>query len=70
MANAAMTIVPDNSEENTTPLSIRFPDDLLRRVDACAAATGNKRSRTVVHLVTWAIDQWEKQQAAARSTGR
>lgn len=68
--DATTTIVPDNSGENTSPLSIRFPDDLLRRIDACAAATGNKRSRPVVYLCAWAVDQWEKQQATTRSNGR
>lgn len=70
MANSALEIVPDNSKVDTEPLSIRFPKDLLRRVDAIAAATGNKRSTTAVHLVAWATTQWEQQEAQRRAGGR
>ena len=65
MANAAFQIVPRGIGE-TKPLSIRFPVDLLRRLDACAAETDNSRSEVVVHMVAWALDQYEEQRAAER----
>ncbi len=54
-------------EGPTRPLSIRFPDALLKRVDAAAKTSGNDRSTTVLHLVRWALDEYDRQRAAEKA---
>ena len=54
-------VVPE-SEGPSEPLSIRFPVGLKRRVDAVAEETGNDRTNTILHLIRWALDEYERQQ--------
>lgn len=51
-------IVPQG-EGPGAPLSMRFPKGLLKRVDACADATGNTRTDVVMHLLRWALETYE-----------
>ena len=53
-------------EGKTSPLSIRFSEALMRRLDAVAKVTGNNRSETVLHLVRWALDEYGRQRAAEK----
>lgn len=55
-------VVPE-SEGPGVPLSMRYPKALLARVDACAKATGHNRTDTIMHLLRWALAQFEKGQA-------
>lgn len=56
-------IVP-KGEGAGSPLSIRFPKTVLTRIDAAAKATGNSRTETILHLLRWALDEYEAQRAA------
>lgn len=51
-------IVPQG-EGPGSPLSMRFPKALLKRLDACATATGNTRTEVVMHLLRWALESYE-----------
>lgn len=54
-------------EGHGKPLSIRFPLALLKRIDAAAKATGNNRTETILHLLRWALDEYERQRANERA---
>lgn len=41
------------------PLSVRYPEKLLARIDACAEETGNSRTDAILHLLRWALDRYE-----------
>lgn len=56
-------IVP-KGEGAGAPLSIRFPKAVLVRIDAAAKATGNSRTETIMHLLRWALDEYEAQRSA------
>lgn len=43
------------------PMSLRVPKKLIERIDAVAKATGNPRTETLLHLVRWALDEYERQ---------
>jgi metal-responsive CopG/Arc/MetJ family transcriptional regulator len=59
-------VVVPQGDGPTKPVSLRFPVSLLRRLDACAAATDNSRSDVVFYLLRWALDQYEAQIAQER----
>ena len=52
------------------PLSIRYPKQLISRIDACAKATGNNRTETIMHLLRWALDEFDAQRAKERDAKR
>lgn len=52
------------------PLSMRVPEQLLKRVDAVAKETRNSRTDTVLHLLRWALNKYESERAAERSAKR
>jgi metal-responsive CopG/Arc/MetJ family transcriptional regulator len=60
MSAATSPIVPQGVGD-TRPLSIRFPSDLIKRLDACALATDNSRSEVIVYLVRWGLDEYKAQ---------
>lgn len=45
------------------PLSLRFPQKLLARLDAVAKVTGHPRTDVILHLVRWGLDEYERQRA-------
>lgn len=56
-------VVPEG-EGVAKPMSLRVPEKLIERIDAVAKATGNARTETLLHLVRWALDEYEAQRAA------
>lgn len=62
-------VVPEG-EGPGVPLSVRYPKGLLVRIDACAKDTGNSRTETLLHLLRWALDEYETQRAAEKETKR
>lgn len=58
-------VVPEG-EGPGVPLSMRYPKKLLERVDACADETGHNRTDTIMHLLRWALEEFETQRAAER----
>lgn len=44
-------------------MSLRVPKKLTERIDAVAKATGNPRTETLLHLVRWALDEYDRQRA-------
>lgn len=55
-------VVPQG-EGPTSPLSVKFPEKLIERLDEVAKATGNTRSSVILHLVRWGLDEYERQRA-------
>lgn len=55
-------VVPDG-EGDAKPLSIRFPEGLKRRIDEVAKKTGNDRSTTILHMVRYALKEWDRREA-------
>ncbi len=53
-------IVPEGEGKPSDPVSLRIPEKLLKRLDACASATGNARYETILHLLRWALDEYER----------
>lgn len=52
------------------PLSLRVPEKLISRIDAVAKETGNARTETLLHLVRWALDEYDRQRAEEREAGK
>ncbi len=50
------------------PLSFRVPEAMLKRIDKVAKETRNSRSETVLHLLRWAVDAYEKSRADENGT--
>lgn len=57
-------VVPENEGKLSAPVSLRIPEKLLARLDACAEETGNPRYEAILHLLRWALDAYEKEPAA------
>ena len=58
-------VVPEG-EGVAQPVSLRIPERLIERLDAVAKATGNPRTETILHLVRWALDEYDAQRAAEK----
>lgn len=56
-------VVPEGEGETTVQIGVRTPEKLLERIDRCAKETGNDRTATVLHLLRWALSQYEKERA-------
>jgi metal-responsive CopG/Arc/MetJ family transcriptional regulator len=50
------------AEGETTPISLRFPSLLLKRVDAIAKVSGHDRTAVIVNFVRWACAEYEAEQ--------
>lgn len=59
-------IIPQGEEVVEQPITWRPTKQLLKRIEAAAKATGNNRSDVISHLVRWALDEFEHQQAEER----
>lgn len=64
--NAAEVIVPVVPKEKLLPLSVKFPTDVIRRLDEVSEDTGNNRSAVILYLVRWGLEQYEAQKAKGR----
>lgn len=62
-------VVPEG-EGVAKPLSLRVPERLIERIDAVAKATGNPRTDTIMHLLRWALDEYDRQRAEEKSSPR
>lgn len=59
-----MDVLPDKTDEGPLEmLTIKVPKKLKERIDAAAKETGNNRSQTMLSLIRWSLDQFEKQRA-------
>lgn len=47
-------------------ITLKIPKKLKARVDSAAKATGNNRSQTILALVRWGLDEFERQRAAEK----
>jgi metal-responsive CopG/Arc/MetJ family transcriptional regulator len=47
-------------------ITLKIPKKLKGRVDAAAKTTGNNRSQTILALVRWGLDEFERQRAAEK----
>ena len=55
---------PGDDSRASRPLAIRFPAELIRRIDQVARETHNTRSAIVLHAVRWALDEYQRQRDA------
>lgn len=62
-------VVPP-SEGPSRVLSLRVPQRVLERVDAVAEDTGHDRTATVLHLLRWALDEYDRQRATEKTQKR
>lgn len=60
-----MAAVVPKGEGAGLPFSLRIPEKLLARVDACAKRTGNSRTNAFLHLLRFALAQDEAEAAEA-----
>lgn len=52
-------VVPEGEGPLSQAMTVRLPKKLLERVERCAKETNNNRSDTVLHLLRWALRQYE-----------
>lgn len=48
------------------PLSMRYPEQLLKRIDAIAKETRHTRTDTIMHLLRWAVTRYEEEHDAEK----
>lgn len=53
-------VVP-KGEGPTKPLSIRFPEKILKDIDRVASETNNDRTATIMHMLRWAVAEYKAQ---------
>jgi hypothetical protein len=53
-------VVPDGEGPLSEAITIRLPKKMLERIEKAAKDTENNRSDTVLHLLRWALAQYEK----------
>ncbi len=58
-----MNAVVPEGEGVGTSVTLRVPEKLLARLDACAKVTNNSRTDVILHLLRAALTQWESTQA-------
>lgn len=46
------------------PLSMRVPEQVLKRIDKVAHETQNSRTDAILHLLRWALDKYGAERAA------
>jgi predicted DNA-binding protein len=59
-------ILDDDDALESRSVNFRCPPDLLERLDKLSKATGRKRSRLIVKLLSYAISPAEAELAAKR----
>lgn len=53
-------VVPDGEGKLSQAITVRLPEQLLRRIEQCAKETSNNRSDAILHLLRWALSAYEK----------
>lgn len=61
--SALVSPVVPPSEGPSSVLSVRVPQRLRERIEAVAEATGHDKTTTVLHLLRWALDEYDRQLA-------
>ena len=59
-------VIPEG-EGPGKPLSLRVPEQLLKRIDVVAKETRNSRTDAVLHLLRWALSKYESEREAERA---
>lgn len=59
-------VVPP-SEGPSTVLSVRVPQRLRERIERVAEETGHDRTTAVLHLLRWALDEYDRQRAEEKA---
>lgn len=57
-----MPIIPHKDSEKLVTTSMRLSEAMVRRLDAISDETGRSRNEVIVLLLTFAIEQHEKEQ--------
>lgn len=53
-------------DREAKPRSTRWPADLMRRVEKVSKETGHDYTTALFHLLTWALDEYDRQRAAEK----
>jgi metal-responsive CopG/Arc/MetJ family transcriptional regulator len=53
-------VVPEGEGPLSEAITIRMPKKMLERIEKAAKETENNRSDTILHLLRWAMAQYEK----------
>lgn len=65
-----MPVVPEKRwKKPLAQLGLRVPEDMLEEIDAAGDEAGYSRTETVIHLLTWALDEHKKEKPAQRGKG-
>jgi hypothetical protein len=66
-AGDALGILDDEEDRKEQGhINFRCPAELIERLDRAAVATKKTRSKTIVRLLTYALDQWEREQSQSK----
>lgn len=52
-------VVPEGEGKASEAVTLRLPKKLLERVEKCAKETDNNRTDAILHLLRWALSQYE-----------
>lgn len=52
-------VVPEGEGKASEAVTVRLPKKLLERVERCAKETQNTRTDAMLHLMRWALNQYE-----------
>lgn len=66
----AMLIPQGWGEREEKPRSTRWPRGLMERVEKIANETGHDYTTALFHLVTWALDEYDRQRAEEKKGGK
>ena len=60
MSPEKLIIKPRKYRGETTVISSRLPNDMVREIDAIAASTGRNRNEIVLKCLAFALDRYER----------
>ena len=60
MSPEKLIIKPRKYRGETTVISSRLPNDMVREIDAIAASTGHNRNEIVLKCLAFALDRYER----------
>lgn len=60
MSSEKLFIKPRKYREETSVISSRLPNDMIREIDAIALETGRNRNEVVLKCLSFALERYEK----------
>jgi hypothetical protein len=69
VAPVSMILPPKHKRGDTESVTMRFPRAMLKRVQVIADRSGHSRTEVVLHLLAWALDEYDREQGEQRKKG-